>query len=173
MQITGISAFTQKPKKTHILVLWMSERTVYLKYIWYSTRLVFVYTVEINQRPWLFLSCPRGVIRPWTLWGSKAIYRCSLLCASGLLLELITFWGETKYSRHIVSKKAHSITKLLSTGRLLPFITGERWNSLLVKGNACFTTLLRINMCRHFPFSSLLQKSNYTEEMLTINRLVR
>lgn len=73
-------------------------------------------------------------------------------CARGLVLELISLSCETKYSRHIVSKKVHSITKLLSTGRLLPFITCERWNSPLVKGNGCFTDSPQINICRHFLF---------------------
>lgn len=150
----------------------MSKRIVFLNYIDYIVKLIFVYIVGLNQRPWPCLSAPEGssnldllrlydplrVMPPW---------------ARTLLLELITLSDGTKYSRHIVSKKVHSITKLLSTGRLLPFIKCERWNSLLVKGNGCFTALPRINICRHFPFSPLLQKSNYTEEMLTINRLVR
>lgn len=172
-----MSAMTQKHKEnTHPSPVDVRKNNKFELYLIFYKAGFCLYCQD-QPETLAFLLCPRGVIRPWTLWGSKAIY-CTgdpppFFCASGLLLELITLSGETKYWRHIMSKKAHSITKLLSTARLLPFITCERWNSLLVKGNGCFTTLPQINTCRHFPFSSLLQKSNYTEEMLTINRLVR
>lgn len=156
---------TESEEDTHCATLDVKKK-IFLNYVYYIGRLIF------------FLYC---WAQPETLASegssdhepSEALKVPPRHGASRLLLELITLSGETKYSGHIVSKKVHSITKLLSTGRLLPFIKCERWNSLLVKGNGCFTALPQINICGHFPFSPLLQKSNYTEEMLTINRLVR
>lgn len=150
-----------------ILLLWMSKRII-LYLFYYQAGFCF------NQRTWPCLSAPEGSSDLKSSEAVRPSLRCSpSSCASRLLLELITLSGETKYSGHTVGKKVHSITKLLSTDRLLPFIKCERWNSLLVKGNGCFTALPQINTCGHFPFSPQLQKSNYTEEMLTINRLVR
>lgn len=100
-----------------------------------------------------FVFSPKRNIRPKALWSFKASKKVPNPPSNGvLLLELITLSSKTKYSGHTVRKEAHSITKLLSTGRLLPFITCKRWNSLLVKGNGCFTALPQINICRHFLF---------------------
>lgn len=104
--------------------------------------------LRLNPGTSVFHSPSRGVIRWGTRWGcSEATLQD--LCCSGLVLELITLSGETKRLWADCDWEAHSITKLLSTGRLLPFITREKWNSMLVKGNGCFTASPQINICHH------------------------